>query len=128
MPESLPSRTALVVDDEIAILELARSALEKLGFEVLAASNAQAALEMVREWEGPLELMLIDVVMPDVNGPELAERVRELHPEAKLIFTSGYGLGASVALRQRETEALYLTKPFGIEQLGRHVERALAEA
>ena len=124
-PDGTPEATVLVVDDEPAILELAREALETRGLRVVVASSASEALDCVERWPGPIDLLLIDVVMPDINGPELATRLRRRHPDAKLIFTSGYGLGAAAALRQSQTDAVYLTKPFGCDQLGREVDRLL---
>ena len=124
-PNTTDAHTALVVDDEEPILQLAAAALERQGFEVVTALTGKQALALARDHQGPIELLLIDVVMPDINGPELAEQLRVLFPEAKLIFTSGYGSGASAALQKRHGDALYLSKPFGLDQLGRRVEEAL---
>ncbi len=118
--------TALIVDDEEPILQLAAAALERQGFQVIATLTGRQALDFAREHRGSLDLLLIDVVMPDMNGPELAEELLLLFPDAKLIFTSGYGSGASAALQKRHGDALYLSKPFGLEQLARRVEEALA--
>ena len=121
--EEMP--TILIVDDEEPILQLAAAALERQGFRVITALSGRQALTAAEEHGGPIDLLLIDVVMPDINGPELAEELRGLVPDARLIFTSGYGSGASAALEKRHDGALYLSKPFGIDQLERRVQEAL---
>lgn len=117
--------TVLVIDDEEPILRLAEAALLHRGLRVLTALSGRQALEVAAAHDGAIDLLLVDVVMPDINGPELAEILRERYPEAKLIFTSGYGLGAGQALKKRHDDAVYLTKPFGIAQLTRQVEQVL---
>ncbi len=118
--------TVLVVDDEEPILQFAEAALELRGFSVLTASCGREAIERSRSFDGEIALFLIDVVMPDCNGPELAEELRQTRPDARVIFTSGYGLGAEKALEQRAKNAIYLRKPFGINQLDQHIQKAMA--
>ncbi len=126
MPVLPPVRPAvLVVDDEEPLLRLTEAALQELGFPVLAAVSGEEALELAGGHDGPIGLLVLDVVMPDINGPELFELLRARDPEARVIFTSGYGMGAVVALRQHNPGAHFLTKPFGLDQLRRTVEAAL---
>jgi PAS domain S-box-containing protein len=88
-PERLGG-TALVVDDEADLLEVADAYLAELGYTVLRAGDGEAALDAI-ERAGDVDLMVTDIIMPGgMNGIELARRVRELHPEIKIIFTSGF--------------------------------------
>jgi two-component system cell cycle sensor histidine kinase/response regulator CckA len=94
---------------------------------VIAALTGEEALELSDDLDNSIDIVVMDVVMPDVNGPELAERILERHPQARLIFASGYGTGAEAALKRRHKNALYLRKPFGIQQLYNRIEEALGQ-
>lgn len=129
MPEAAATEpqtsTILVVDDEESILTLAEMTLEEEGYEVLTASSGDLALRISEEHPDDIDVFVIDVVMPRMSGPDLAERLAERRPEARVIFTSGYGDAAGVALRQRSTSAVYLRKPFGPDELCQVVDRLL---
>lgn len=120
------SATILVVDDETAILSLAEMTLEEEGYEVLTASSARSALELADARAEPIHLFVLDVVMPETGGPELAVSLAEKRPDTPVIFTSGYGDGAGAALRQRDQNAIYLKKPFSPTELSDIVEEVLA--
>ncbi len=123
-PETGPG-AILVVDDEESILSLTEITLEEEGYTVMTAQSGAQALEISESFDGPIDLFVIDVVMPRMSGPDLAERLRTLRPETKVVFTSGYGEAAGVALRQRSASAVYLRKPFGPDELCHVVDRLL---
>ncbi|MGD0089372.1 MAG: response regulator [Planctomycetota bacterium] len=82
--------TVLVVDDEADIRSLVQETLQDLGYTVLVGAGPQDALHLAETHTGPLHLLLTDVVMPEMSGKELAERVKAKHPQAKVLFMSGY--------------------------------------
>jgi DNA-binding NtrC family response regulator len=113
-----PSRkTILVADDETALLALIRNTLEAAGFTVHTAESGDRALALGRELGAELDLLLVDVVLPGVSGPELAAQLVAELPELEVIYTSGYGAGAGKALHQRDSEAVFLPKPFTPKEL-----------
>src|SRR5213594_275507 len=80
----------LVVKDEAPVRNVARQVLERHGYTVLEASSAEAALDIATRYSGTIHLLLTDVVMPGLNGRELASRLADLRPDARVIFMSGY--------------------------------------
>ena len=109
----------LVVEDEGSIRRLAARALQRAGYEVLEARSGAEAIEIANEQAGGIDLVLIDMVMPEMSGPEVCDQLREHWPEVRLLYTSGY-----TELTGREDIA-FLRKPFTARQLLDVVCRAL---
>lgn len=84
------SVTILVVEDQAPVLKVVERSLIRSGMKVLAASNADEGLALLRQHIDQVDLLLTDVVMPRMSGPELALRAREVAPQLKVIFMSGY--------------------------------------
>src|SRR5437773_1937293 len=84
------TETVLVVEDETPVRSVARQVLERHGYTVLEAPSAEAALDVATRYSGTIDLLLTDVVMPGLNGRELASRLADLRPDARVIFMSGY--------------------------------------
>ncbi len=122
------SETILIVDDEEALVRVARRMLESAGYLTLTATSGEEALRLLDRLGGPLHLLLTDVVMPGMGGPELATRVLARHPETRVLFTSGYA--DDVALRDaiQERAQLLLPKPYDTNGLRRMVREALDQA
>jgi CheY-like chemotaxis protein len=99
--------------------------LAKLGYRVLEAGNAQEALARVHAHEGPIQLLLTDVVMPGASGRELARRLAELRPHARVLYMSGYTDDAIVRHGILERGLNYLQKPFTPAALARRVREVL---
>ncbi|HEV8632270.1 MAG TPA: response regulator, partial [Thermoanaerobaculia bacterium] len=98
------------------------------GYTVLATSGHKSALEAAALHEGPIDLILSDIVMPGLSGPELAARVRALRPEVRIIYMSGYS-DEAVAQHGALTEAAaFLQKPFSPANLIETVRRVLRES
>ncbi|MCC5877079.1 MAG: PAS domain S-box protein [Candidatus Sumerlaeia bacterium] len=90
---SLPpkgSETIMVVEDERPILALAEAILKKYGYKVITTHDPGTAIELATNHQGDINLLITDVILPNINGRELAQQIRELHPEARVIFMSGY--------------------------------------
>ena len=90
----------------------------------MAASGADA-IELAREFEGRIHLLLTDVVMPGLSGRELAEQLVAERPDVRVIYTSGYTDDETVRHGVREAETAFLQKPFTPEQLGRRIREVL---
>ncbi len=103
----------LLVEDEPDVCDLIRMLLEQGGYHVLVASNGAEALLVARLFQGPIHLLLTDVVMPEKNGPELAQELLKERPDTKVLFMSGY---TEHAVSQRNLLAPgtpLIQKPFG---------------
>jgi two-component system, cell cycle sensor histidine kinase and response regulator CckA len=116
--------TILLVEDEDAVRTFAKKALEKKGYKVLAAASGEQALEVLDEEGAGIDLLVTDVVMPNMDGPALVEQVRKTHPSLKVIFISGY---AEETLRKSidSPDVMFLPKPFSLKELAQAVKGAL---
>jgi PAS domain S-box-containing protein len=119
------SETILLVEDEEAVRRLVRMVLEGKGYTVLEASGWQAALEIAGRKE-PIHLVITDVVMPGVGGPELASRLEAARPGIRVLFMSGYAAGAVVNHGLLSSATDFLQKPFTPDVLLRKVRSVLS--
>lgn len=127
MPESDQPKTAtvLVVEDEPEIQRFIARVLAPEGYLVLSASDAAHALEVCHQHPGPIHLLLTDVIIPDMNGPELATRIQVLRPEIRVLFISAYDDGLLKQSFGLHPAAAFLPKPFGAERLLQKVRSVL---
>jgi two-component system cell cycle sensor histidine kinase/response regulator CckA len=125
--ESAPSglETVLLVEDESAVRALVETILKGMGYTVLTADGGQAALEVWKKAGGAIDILLTDVIMPQMSGGELAHRLRDLKPELKILFMSGYTDDMLASHRLFEGETQLIQKPFSAEQLGRKLRDVL---
>lgn len=114
-----------VVEDEDGVRELLRDLLEMNGYTIHAAKNGIEALRRMQEYTGTLDLIITDVVMPGMGGPELIERIKSVHPEAKVLFTSGYTDHAIIRNGSLPSGASFIQKPFTPASLARKVREIL---
>jgi signal transduction histidine kinase/ActR/RegA family two-component response regulator len=124
-----PSRplhaTILVVDDEVSLRSVMRRTLLRAGFEVLLAEDGDRALAVASSHAGHIDLLLTDVVMPGLSGPELARRLREARPEIGVLFVSGYSFDENVPAADAASGMGYLAKPFDSTTLTTKVHHLL---
>jgi PAS domain S-box-containing protein len=114
----------LLVEDELMLRELAVTLLKTLGYEVLTAENGVQALEVVKGLSGAaLDLLITDVVMPEMGGRELAEKLRASHPHTKVLFCSGYTEDSVIA--GAEAAGRFLQKPYTMATLGQKAREIL---
>jgi CheY-like chemotaxis protein len=118
--------TVLVVEDEPAVRELAARVLRTLGYTVLEATNGEDALQVAAAYDGVIQLLLADVVMPQLGGKVLAARLAELCPEIKVLFMSGYTANAIVHHGRLDEGVAFLQKPFTPASLARKVRERLS--
>ena len=119
------SETVLLVEDEAALRSLAQEILRDQGYRVIAAASGPEALEIARSHPSPIDLLVTDVVMPGMDGRELADRLLPLHPETRCLFMSGYTDDAVVRRGVREEGMPFLQKPFTIDALALKVREVL---
>jgi two-component system, cell cycle sensor histidine kinase and response regulator CckA len=117
--------TVLLVEDESAVLRLSKIVLERFGYTVLTAGTPSEAIELFQTHEGRVHLLVTDVVMPEMNGRELAARLREARPELKALFVSGYSASALAPRGVLDEGVHFLQKPFSLEDLATSVRQAL---
>jgi PAS domain S-box-containing protein len=117
--------TVLVVEDEPSLLKLAAMLLEAQGYTVLAAGTPGEAIRLAEERDGKIDLLMTDVVMPEMNGRELAQRLLALHPHLKCLFTSGYTSNVIAHHGVLHAGVCFLQKPFSRRDLAEKVREAL---
>jgi len=130
-PEEITPRgveTILLVEDSDGVRDIARRVLERQGYKVLEASSASAALEVARSFSGSIDLLLTDVVMPEMSGRVLSETFALQYPDAKVLFMSGYTDDAVVRHGVLRAETQYLQKPFSPHALAGRVRELLDAA
>ena len=117
--------SVLLVEDDDAVRRVTSRMLEGLGFRVIAASGPRQALDLARDHIGSIDLLLSDVIMPGINGRELAEAVRRLRPGMKVVFVSGYTDDVALLQQLRAHTLFFLQKPFTAQGLGQMLRQAL---
>ncbi|HEX3861791.1 MAG TPA: PAS domain-containing protein [Stellaceae bacterium] len=118
--------TVMLVEDEDAVRIFGARALRNKGYTVLEAHSGEDALEMIRDADGGIDLLITDVVMPRMDGPTLVRHVRDLHPDMKIIFISGY---TEDSFRQRlddDSQIHFLPKPFSLKQLASKAKEVIS--
>jgi PAS domain S-box-containing protein len=119
------TETILLAEDDAVLRPLAKGLLEKLGYTVIDAENAAAALEAARQHAGPIHLLVADVVMPGASGRELARELEKSRPDTKVLYVSGYTDDAIVHHGMLEPGLNFLQKPFTPASLARKVREVL---
>jgi nitrogen-specific signal transduction histidine kinase/CheY-like chemotaxis protein len=110
-PRTVASKTILLAEDDSALREIVSIQLEELGYTVLAASNGREAIRMAEKQEGPIDLLLTDVVMPGMSGRQLADRLKQKIPVLKVLFVSGYSGDMILRDGTLEPGAYFANKP-----------------
>ena len=117
--------TILLVEDEDAVRAFAVRALSNRGYTVIEAADGAKALDIVREHTGPIDLVISDVVMPNMDGPALLREIRNVRPEVRIVFISGYAEEAFRKSLERDESFTFLPKPFSLKQLASTVKEVL---
>ncbi len=125
-PMSRGAGVVLVVDDEPIVLEMAKKALERQGYTVLAADGGQAAIELLRSRPGEdVSLVVLDQSMPNMNGEEVLPELRKLRPEVKVVMSSGYSESETMLLIKGQRVSGFIQKPYTAAGLAEKVKRCL---
>ena len=117
--------TVLLVEDEAALLALCKRMLEQLGYQVLCAGTPGEAIRVAEEHRGKIHLLMTDVVMPEMNGRDLANKLLSLYPDLKCLFMSGYTADVIVHQGVLDEGVHFIQKPFSVKNLADKVRAAL---
>jgi CheY-like chemotaxis protein len=119
------TETVLLVEDAEPVRAVARQVLERQGYTVLEAPHGDAALAIATAHDGPIHLLLTDVVMPGLSGRQVADQLKQLRPDTRVLYASGYTDDAVVRHGVLEAGIAYLQKPFTSGSLARKVRETL---
>jgi CheY-like chemotaxis protein len=120
--------TVLLVEDEEVVRNLSKEILETYGYSVLVAANGREGLILGNEFQGPIDLVITDVIMPLMSGPEMAEGLRISRPDTRVLFMSGFTDEAIVHHGVLDENVFFLQKPFSPEALASKAREVLDEA
>ncbi len=119
------SETIMIVEDEPAIINMARMMLESLGYTVLTAVASAEAIRLAREAPLKIDLLIADVIMPEMNGRDLAKEISAFYPDLKILFISGYTADIIAHHGVLDEGVNFISKPFSIEQISAKVREVL---
>ncbi len=121
------TETLLVVEDADSLRTLLKTILTSFGYTVFTAANGHEALALERTHSGEFDLVITDVIMPEMSGTELADRMLEKSPDLQILLISGYPTERAISAEQLDSRFRFLQKPFSAMELGRTVRRMLDE-
>ncbi len=119
------TETLLLVEDESAVRNSEREFLARNGYTVLEAKNGTEGLRIAREYEGIIHLLLTDVVMPNMGGPQLAEQLAAERPQMRVLFVSGYAESTILRRGVVDLRTSFLQKPFSLRTLAAKIHQVL---
>ncbi|MFH1077531.1 MAG: response regulator, partial [Pseudomonadota bacterium] len=115
------SGTVLVVDDENSVLEVGVEMLKEIGYTVLFSDNSRRGLEIYRQKQKDIDLVILDMIMPGMSGGEVYDKIKEINPRVKVILSSGYSMeGQATEIMQRGCNG-FIQKPFGLKELSQKI-------
>lgn len=124
-PSSRGSQIIMLVEDEPAILNMGRGMLESLGYNVIAAHTPNQAIRLAEEHKGNIDLLITDVVMPEMNGSDLAEKLLAIHPGIRSLFMSGYTANVIAHNGVLDEGVHFIQKPFSKKELAIKVREVM---
>jgi CheY-like chemotaxis protein len=127
LPTEQGNETILLVEDESAILEMTTKMLTRLGYTVVAAATPGEAIRLAHEYQGRIDLLMTDVVMPEMNGRELAGNLLSYYPYLKRLFMSGYTANVIAHHGVLDQGVHFIQKPFSKKDLGAKLREALED-
>ncbi|MBN2420478.1 MAG: response regulator, partial [Deltaproteobacteria bacterium] len=124
-PSEGKGETILVVEDDIAILKLLESVLQKLQYKILSTSSPKEAIRLAEKHQGKIDLLVTDIILPDMNGRELADELRKKDNDLKILYMSGYTANVIVHRGVLEDGINYIAKPFTMDNFTARVREVL---
>ena len=121
------NETILLVEDETAILEMITEMIESQGYTVFAASRPEHAIRIAEKRESEIDLLITDVILPEMNGQDLAQKIRSFCPELKCLFMSGYTADVIGQHGVLDEEVAFIQKPFHTKSLLSKIREILDE-
>jgi CheY-like chemotaxis protein len=117
--------TILLVEDDPSILKLGIRILENLGYKILSTTKSQDAKKIAEEYDGEIDLLITDVVMPEMNGRELSEQLQLLYPQLKILFMSGYTANVIAHRGVLDEGISFISKPFSPKEIALKIREVL---
>ena len=128
MPETKASGTLLIVEDEDDVRSMIANHLRHEGYQVLEAASGPQAFSLATSHTGTIQLLLVDVLLPGMKGPEIAAGIAKERPGVKVLMMTGYDTKVLASLGVSSVDPCLLIKPFGLENLSRRVRQMLEPA
>jgi PAS domain S-box-containing protein len=119
------TETILLVDDESYIVDVGRMMLEGLGYSILTANGGKTALETFQKNNGKIELIILDLIMPDLDGEAVFNEIREIKPDMKVLFASGHYMVDQTQALLEKGDTDFIEKPFNLQQLSTKIRKLL---
>jgi len=124
MPEG-NATTVVLVDDEEMVLDIGAKMLQHLGYEVLKAKGGRETVEMYQANKDIIDLVVLDMIMPELGGGEAFDKIKEINPNVKVLLSSGYSIdGQAREIMQRGCDS-FIQKPFSIKHLSSKISELL---
>ncbi len=127
-PAAIGTETVLLVEDEVLLMNLCKMIMLRLGYHVLNANSPAEAMRIAKEYKGQIHLVLTDVIMPEMNGKELARHLQTIHPGLRCLFMSGYTANVIVHHGVLEKGIHFIQKPFSARELGAKIREVLKKS
>ena len=122
------SETVLLVDDEQMIIDVGQAMLKRLGYRVLTAKSGQVALDQIVRMGSRIDLVILDMIMPGLDGGQTFDRIREINPQMPVMLSSGYAInGRAEAIMRRGCNG-FIQKPFSVHQISEKIRQVLGDA
>ena len=115
----------LVIDDEDMLRDVLKEVLEMVGFSALFASSGRAGIQLFEENRGRVQLILMDILMPEMSGLETHKEIKAIDPDMKFIFMSGFPDKDALSLRELVGEYVFVKKPFSVKEIVSHIKQVL---
>jgi CheY-like chemotaxis protein len=122
------SETVLLVDDEEAIREVGQELLEALGYRVLLSGDGKEALDVYKKNRDRIDIVLLDIVMPQMGGGEVYEKIKGINPDVKVLLLSGYSIDGEAADIMKRGCNGFIQKPFTMKELSARIRQILEQA
>ncbi len=115
----------LIVDDELFIIDVTQDILKTLGYEVITAQGGEEAIRIYREQQGSIDLVILDMIMPEMGGEEVFGHLKAINPQVRAILASGYSINSQAQRIMEQGCRAFLQKPFGMAELSRKIREVL---
>jgi len=119
------AKTVLLVDDEEIVIAVGRQMLEKLGFSVLTAENGKEALDVYKNNQSDIDLVVLDMIMPDMGAAETYDELQSINPAIKVLLSSGYGADQQTSGLLSRGFSGFIQKPFNMQSLSEKIAEIL---
>jgi DNA-binding NtrC family response regulator len=113
------------VDDEEMILEIGKDLIEKLGYQVITAPNGKKALEIYKRDQNKIDMVILDMIMPDLSGGETYSLLKEINPSIKTLLSSGYSINGKAQAILNDGYSGFIQKPFNLTDLSHKISKIL---